>query len=145
MNSQRCTPEELKLAEAAKDALQLRRRAAKNTVCAGALTADGHTYLGLDLVSRKSSVCAEPAAIASAHFHGSYDIDSVVSVCFTPDLDEIVVISPCGACRELIWYHNPLARILLPGDPEPIAVTANDLFASGDLFPGQKSSAAASS
>ena len=137
MNPQHCTADELKLIEAAKDALQLRRRAGKNTVCAGVLAADGHTYLGLDLVSRKSSVCAEPSAISSAHFNGSYDIASIVSVCFTPDLDQIVVISPCGACRELIWFHHPQARVLLSGDPEPIAVEAKNLFAYGELFPNQ--------
>ena len=137
MKPTNCTPDEFKLIDAAKEALQLRRRSAKNTVCAGVLTPDGQTFLGLDLVSRKSSVCAEPAAISLAHFHGSYDIASIVSVCFTPDLLEVVVISPCGACRELIWYHHPQARVLLPGDPEPIAVTADDLFTAGELFPTQ--------
>ena len=140
-----CTVEELDLVEAAKDALHLRRRPEKNTVCAGVLTSDGQTFLGLDLVSRKSSICAEPAAISLAHFSGSYDIASIVAVCFTPDLDDVVVISPCGACRELIWYHVPGARVLLPGDPEPVAVLASDLFTAGELFPQKASGLTASS
>ena len=135
MNTEHCNADELKLVDAAKAALRPRRRAAKNTVCAGVLASDGQTYLGLDVVSRKSSVCAEPTAIAQAHFNGAYGITSIVAVCFTPDLEEIVVISPCGACRELIWYHDPQARILLPGDPEPVVVTASELFAAGELFP----------
>ena len=157
MERHNCTAAELSLVEAVKDALRRRRRPEKNTVCAGVVTSDGQTYLGLDLVSRKTSICAEPAAISSAHFNGSYDIVSIVAVCHTPDLTDIVVISPCGACRELIWYHAPDTRVVLPdthvvlpdtrvvlpdthvvlpGDPAPTAVGAGcELFPAGEPFP----------
>ena len=105
-----------------------------NTVVAGVLTDCGRMYLGLDVVSRKSSACAEPSAISQAHFEGFYTIASIVAVCYTHDLQEIVVISPCGACRELIWYQHPEARVVMPGDPDPVSVAANNLFAFGDLF-----------
>ena len=62
----KCIPEELGLAEQATRTLARTRRAAKNTACAAVLDAAGNTWLGLDLVSRTSSVCAEPAAIAAA-------------------------------------------------------------------------------
>ena len=149
MERHNCTAAELRLVEAVKDALRRRRRPEKNTVCAGVVTSDGQTYLGLDLVSRKTSICAEPAAISSAHFNGSYDIVSIVAVCHTPDLTDIVVISPCGACRELIWYHAPDTRVVLPdtrvvlpdthvvlpGDPAPAAVAVSELFPAGEPFP----------
>ena len=134
MRALKVTPAEQELLSQVTDALKLRRRAHKNTVCAGVIVGGGSTFLGLDVVSRKSSVCAEPTAIAHAHLHGAYDIISVAAVCFEPDLREVVVISPCGACRELIWYHAPQARILMPGDPTPVAVVAEDLFEAGDLF-----------
>ena len=144
MRPHSCIVEELALVDAAKDALHLRRRPEKNTVCAGVLTSDGQTYLGLDLVSRKTSICAEPAAISHAHVSGSYGITSIAAVCFAPDLKNMVVISPCGACRELIWYHAPGARVLLPGDPAPVAVAASDLFTAGELFPQKASGLTAS-
>ena len=62
-----CSPAEPALAHAAADTLRRRRRPHRNTVCAGVSTRSGETFMGLDLASRKSSACAEPAAIAAAH------------------------------------------------------------------------------
>lgn len=109
-----CTPAELSLVETAAVAITRLRRPKLNTVCAAVLDGAGDVWLGLDLVSRMSSVCAEPSALAAAHLNGSTDIRSIVAVCFTPDLSETIVISPCGACRERIWYHAPNARVVLP-------------------------------
>lgn len=80
-------------------------------------------------------MCAEPSALAAAHLNGSTDVRSIVAVCFTPDLSETTVISPCGACRERIWYHAPNARVILPGWPQPTAAPIGDLFLHGELFP----------
>ena len=135
MRLEKCTDVELELVEAAKAVLRARRRPSMNTVCAGILVGDGTMHFGLDVVSRKSSVCAEPTVIARAHLDGEYEIVSIGAVCFTPTLQDIRVISPCGACRELIWYHCPRARVLVPSDPDPRAVYAEDLFTFGDLFP----------
>ena len=109
-----CSPADLALAHAAADTLRRRRRPHRNTVCAGVLTRSGETFMGLDLVSLKSSACAEPAAIAAAHMSGGYDIVAVVAVAAN-HAGDIVVISPCGACRELVRFHAPEARVLLPG------------------------------
>ena len=78
-----CTDAELELVEAAQAVLRARRRASQTTVCAGVLTGDGTMYLGLDVVSRKSSICAEPTAIARAHLDGAYETSSIGAVCFT--------------------------------------------------------------
>ena len=129
-----CSPAELVLAHTAADMLRQRRRPHRNTVCAGVLTRSGETFMGLDLASRKSSVCAEPAAIAAAHMNSEYDIIAVVAVAANYAGD-IVVVSPCGACRELIWFHAPEARVLLPAGADPAAVAAADLFVSAEMFP----------
>ena len=113
-----CNPAELGLAEQATRTLARTRRAAKNTACAAVLDAGGNTWLGLDLVSRMSSVCAEPAAIAAAQLDGAAELVAIAAVCYTPDLETITLISPCGACRERIWHHAPQARVLLPA-PRP--------------------------
>lgn len=75
-----CTPEETSLEEQASHTLARTRRAGKNTACAAVLDASGNTWLGLNLASRVSSVCAEPAAIAAAHLHGAHDLVAVAAV-----------------------------------------------------------------
>ena len=48
------------------------------------------------------------------------------------DTDEkdrpITVVSPCGACRELIWDYDRNARVIVPGDSGPIAVGIGELL-----------------
>ena len=123
-----CTPDELALVDTAAAAITRLRRPKLNTVCAAVLDSDGNVWLGLDLVSRMSSVCAEPSAIAAANLNGATNLRSIAAVCFTPDLSETTVISPCGACRERIWYHAPAARVVLPGRPQPMAAPIAELF-----------------
>ena len=45
----------------------------------------------------------------------------------------ITVVSPCGACRELIWDYDRNARVIVPGanGPETVAI--------GDLLPNKYS------
>ena len=124
-----CNDSERALIVAATRVLREKRRAEKNTECAGVLGSDGRQFVGLDLVSQMSSVCAEPAAIAAAHLAGVYEIASIVAVCFTPSPADIVVLSPCGACRERIRCHAPTARVLIADTDGPAAVVAEHLFA----------------
>lgn len=137
--------EERNLVEQATKHLRSHRREALNTVCAGLVTDTGASFFGLNLVSRKSEVCAEPAAMAAAHLANEYEVSSIVAVCHTPSLEDVVVISPCGACRELIWYHAPDARVVLvtEGDSEPSAVVARELFRAGEMFPSRRLAAVA--
>lgn len=137
MKAEALTAEERHLVDQTAKHLRSRCRNRLNTVCAGLLTTSGTSFFGLSLASRKSDVCAEPAAIAASHLANEHAISSIVAVCHTPSLDEVVVISPCGACRELICYHAPDARVLLTldGDDEPSAVAARDLFVAAELFP----------
>lgn len=139
MKADDLSAQERHLVEQAIKHLRSHRREALNTVCAGLLTDTGLSFFGLNLVSRKSEVCAEPAAMAAAHLANEHAISSIVAVCHTPSLDDVVVISPCGACRELIWYHAPDARVVLvlEGDSEPSAVAARELFGAGELFPAR--------
>lgn len=135
LNPTPLTAHEDRLLDEAQALLRERRRPGLNTVVAVVSTETGRTHFGLNLVSRKSAVCAEPAAIAAAHLAGDHQVRTVAAVCFTPDLSEVTVISPCGACRELLWYHAPAARVVLRRDGQHCAVTASDLFSDAELFP----------
>lgn len=108
-------------------------RPGKNSVAA-AVRSGRSIHVGLDLVSRKSSVCAEPAAISAAHTAGDYAIDTIVAVCFRGDISAIVSISPCGACRELISFHAPECRVLFEYEGRLVGTKAKDLFQYPVIF-----------
>ena len=141
MNAHPCSDSEMALISAAKRSLRQLQRPGKNTVVAGVLTDCGRMYLGVDVLSSESSACAEPSAISQAHFDGFYAITAVAAVGSTSDNDEIVVISPCVACTDLISYQHPEARVVVPG---PMAVSADDLLASGGVTAESAQSALAS-
>ena len=49
---------------------------------------------------------------------GEAGIDTIVAVRYPKPHEtdrEIRVVSPCGACRELIWDYDRNARVLVPG------------------------------
>ena len=57
-----------------------------------------------------------------------------MAVCFRPDFSDIVSISPCGACRELINFHAPDCRVLFEYQGELVAATARQLFEYPAIF-----------
>ena len=62
------------------------------------------------------SVCAEPIALGRALLEGDGTVDTIVAVRHPKpeELDrELAVVSPCGACRELILDYWPEARIII--------------------------------
>jgi len=40
----------------------------------------------------------------------------------------IVVVSPCGSCRELIWDYDRNARVIVPGKKGVEVTTISDLL-----------------
>ena len=121
------------LLEHAREVLSVHGRPGKNSVGAAVRTDKG-IYVGLDLLSRKSAICAEPGAISAAHSAGSYSLQSIIAVCMNTDLSRIVPISPCGACRELLNFHAPDCRVLFEYGGSWIDVTARDLFEYPVIF-----------
>ncbi len=70
------------------------------------------------------SVCAEPIALGRALLEGDGTVDAVVAVRHPKPEEtdrEMAVVSPCGACRELILDHWPDALVILkdPGGLVP--------------------------
>jgi cytidine deaminase len=37
-------------------------------------------------------------------------------------------VSPCGACRELIWDYDRKARVIVPSDKGPTVVAIGELL-----------------
>ena len=80
--------------------------------------------------SRAVSSAARSPALAITEF-GEIGIDTIVAVRH-PEPEEknqnIAVVSPCGACRELIWDYDKNARVIVPGDKGPAGARIGDLL-----------------
>jgi cytidine deaminase len=78
------------------------------------------------------AVCAEAVALGHAVVDlGGSGIDTIVAVRHpSPEDDDqtIAVVSPCGACRELIFDYDPNARVIVPNGESPSIVPIAELL-----------------
>ena len=91
-----------------------------------------YTGINLDAYLGRMAVCAEAVALGRAFVDlGDTGIDTIVAVRH-PDPDEkdqtIAVVSPCGACRELIFDYDPKARVIVPNGKSPAVVQIGELL-----------------
>jgi cytidine deaminase len=127
------------LVQAARDAIKRRYRNDWQEVGAALRTRNGHVYTGvnLDAYLGRMAVCAEAVALGRAVTEaGEVGIDTIVAVRH-PEPSEsnraIVVVSPCGSCRELIWDYDRNAHVIVPSENGPV------IAAIGDLLPNKYS------
>jgi cytidine deaminase len=90
------------------------------------------TGVNLDAYLGRMAVCAEAVALGKVVTDlGEVGIDTIVAVRHPPPTDEdqtIAVVSPCGACRELIFDYDPRARVIVPSGNAPAVVAISDLL-----------------
>jgi cytidine deaminase len=122
------------LVDAAREAIKRRYRNDWQEVGAALRTRDGHVYTGvnLDAYLGRMAVCAEAVALGRAVTEsGEVGIDTIVAVRH-PEPSEtdkaIVVVSPCGSCRELIWDYDQNARVIVPSQNGPVIVPIGELI-----------------
>jgi cytidine deaminase len=101
-----------------------------HTVAAAVRSRDGRIWTGIHLGATvgRMSVCAEPIAYGRALIDGDGTAMSIVAVRHPkPEEDggAIEIVSPCGACRELLMDHAPDCQVILPG---PLKVPARALL-----------------
>ena len=122
------------LVEAASDAIRKRYRYDWQEVGAALRTRSGKVFTGvsLDAYLGRMAVCAEAVALGQAiTVAGEFGIETVVAVRHPPPEEKdgaITVVSPCGACRELIWDYDRNARVIVPGRNSPEAVSIGELI-----------------
>lgn len=122
------------LIEAASEAIRRRYRYDWQEVGAALRTRSGKVFTGvsLDAYLGRMAICAEAVALGQAiTVAGEFGIEMVVAVRHPPPEEKdhpIVVVSPCGACRELIWDYDRNAHVTVPGDNGPEVVRINDLL-----------------
>ncbi len=122
------------LIAAARAAIKRRYRDDWQEVGAALRTRSGKVFTGvnLDAYLGRMAVCAEAVALGRAVVDlGDAGIDTIVAVRHPPPEDKdqtIAVVSPCGACRELIFDYDPKARVIVPAGVSPTVVPIGDLL-----------------
>jgi cytidine deaminase len=122
------------LIAAAVAAIKTRYRDDWQEVGAALRTRHGMIYTGvnLDAYLGRMAVCAEAVALGRAVVDlGDAGIDTIVAVRHPPPYEkdqEVRVVSPCGACRELIFDYDRNARVIVPNGKTPMVVPIADLL-----------------
>lgn len=128
------TKKDLELIAAATKAIKQRYRNDWQEVGAALRTRDGRLVVGvnLDAYVGRGAVCAEAVAIGTAlTAKGDQGIETIVAVRHPKpgEAGDIAVVSPCGACRELIHDYDAKARVIVPnGKQGPTVVTIGELL-----------------
>ena len=127
-------PADRELIAAATAAIKQRYRYDWQEVGAALRTRAGKIFTGvnLDAYLGRMAVCAEAVALGRAFVDlGDAGIDTIVAVRH-PDPEEkdqrIAVVSPCGACRELIFDYDPKARVIVPSGKSPAVAPIAELL-----------------
>ncbi|HEX8827100.1 MAG TPA: cytidine deaminase [Xanthobacteraceae bacterium] len=122
------------LIAAAAAAIKRRYRDDWQEVGAALRTRTGKIFTGvnLDAYLGRMAVCAEAVALGRAVVDlGDAGIDTIVAVRHPAPGEknqEIAVVSPCGACRELIFDYDPKARVIVPNGKSPSIVPIAQLL-----------------
>jgi cytidine deaminase len=127
-------PADMKLIAAASAAIKRRYRDDWQEVGAALRTRTGKVFTGvnLDAYLGRMAVCAEAVALGRAVVDlGDAGIDTIVAVRHPAPGEKdqaIAVVSPCGACRELIFDYDPEARVIVPNGKSPSIVPIAELL-----------------
>jgi len=122
------------LIAAASAAIKRRYRDDWQEVGAALRTRTGKIFTGvnLDAYLGRMAVCAEAVALGRAVVDlGDAGIDMIVAVRHPSPGEKgqtIAVVSPCGACRELIFDYDPNARVIVPNGKSPSIVPIAELL-----------------
>jgi cytidine deaminase len=122
------------LIAAATAAIRERYRDDWQEVGAALRTRSGEIFTGvnLDAYLGRMAVCAEAVALGRAFVElGDAGIDTIVAVRHPApgERDQsAAVVSPCGACRELIFDYDRKARVIVPNGKSPAVVSIADLL-----------------
>ena len=112
------------LIAAARAAMRQHYRPFWHTVAAALRSSDGRIFTGVHLGATvgRLSICAEAIALGRAIMEGGVRpggplLRTAVAVRHPkPDeAGEIALVSPCGACREMIADYAPGAEVIVPG------------------------------
>jgi cytidine deaminase len=128
------TKADKELIEVATATIKRRYRDDWQEVGAALRTRSGKIFTGvnLDAYLGRMAVCAEAVALGRAFVDlGDDGIETIVAVRHPPPYEksqDVTVVSPCGACRELIFDYDRKARVIVPNGKTPRPVPIAELL-----------------
>jgi cytidine deaminase len=119
------TPADHELIAAARAAIAAHYRPFWHMVGAAIRGRDGRIWTGIHLGATvgRMHVCAEAVAVGRAMLEGDGTIECAVAVRHPKEHEAdrtIAVVSPCGACRELLTDFDARAEVIVPA-PDGLA------------------------
>ena len=113
------------LVEAARAVLVKHYRPHWHTVGAALRSRDGRIWTGVHLGATvgRLAVCAEAVALGRAILEGDGTVACAVAVRHPKaeeSVREIAIVSPCGACREMLTDYDPAAEVIMPSADGPV-------------------------
>jgi cytidine deaminase len=121
------------LVEAARAVLLAHYRPFWHTVGAAIRCRDGRIFTGIHLGATvgRLQVCAEPIAFGRALLEGDGTIATAVAVRHPKEEEDdraVAIVSPCGACREMIVDYAPEAWVIVPSLTVPLKLPIRALL-----------------
>jgi cytidine deaminase len=111
------TEKDKELIEAAKRVIRDNYHKRRHHVGAAIRAKSGRIYAGVHLESYAIDICAEAVALGTAASNGEREYDCIVAATMGEG-EEPRVISPCGACRELLRYYGENTAVIFVRDGE---------------------------
>lgn len=121
------------LIEAARETIARHYKPFWHMVSAAIRGRDGRIWTGIHLGATvgRMQICAEPIALGRAILEGDGTVETAVAIRH-PKAEEddrtLAIVSPCGACREMLMDHAPEAKVILPGLIAPIKLPIRALM-----------------
>ncbi len=108
------------LVEAARAVIVRHYRPFWHMVAAALRSRDGRIWTGLHLGATvgRMQICAEAIAVGRVILEGDGTIECAVAVRHPKENEasqDIAVVPPCGACREMLTDFDPGADVIVPG------------------------------
>ncbi len=86
----------------------------------------GKIYAGVHMESPGVDVCAEWVALGMAASAGEREFTCAVAV--SGPAPDGCVMSPCGVCRELLYFYGPDMEVIVPHEAGPRKVRVSELL-----------------
>ncbi len=115
MRSRKLTAGDKELVQAAAEAIGRNFLPDRHHVGAAVRAGSGRIYVGVHLESPGHDVCAEPVALGAAVTAGEREFSCIVAVRLpNSGKGRPHVLSPCGICREMLYYYAPVMDVIVP-------------------------------
>ena len=126
MNFKDVDASDMKLIDAAREALKRAYLPGRHTVGAAVQCPSGKVYVGVNVEACGYGPCAEPIAIGAAFTAGERKIAKIVAV--KKIGEHYPVLSPCGNCRQLVFDYSPEAIVIFDTDGKVVKTEARNLL-----------------